>query len=76
MHLDNPFRGEREEFIYDNDLQGFDKIKFTIRRIGDKYHGGIFMIRENGSIIPIADWNDVKVFLLDQPNVNWYDARK
>ena len=66
---------EREEFIYDNGLQGFDKIKFTIRRIGDRYRGGIFIIRENGSISPIADWNDVKVFLLDRPNVNWYDAR-
>ena len=72
---DNPFSGEREEFIYDNGLQGFDKIKFTIRRMGDRYHGGIYMIKENGSISPIADWNDVKVFLLDRPNVNWYDAR-
>ena len=72
---DNPFSGEREEFIYDNGLQGFDKIKFTIRRMGDRYHGGIYMIKENGSISPIADWNDVKVFLLDLPNVNWYDAR-
>ena len=50
-------------------------IKFTINRIGDKFHGGIYLTHENGQQYPIADWNDVKVFLLDQTPVNWYNAR-
>ena len=66
---DNPYRGETR---YDYDVNG---VTFTINRIGDRYHGGIYMIKEDGSNVPIADWNDVKVFLLDQPVVNWYDSR-
>ena len=46
----------------------------TIKRIGDKFHGGIHTI-EDGVALPIADWNDVKVFLLDVPEVEWYGAR-
>jgi hypothetical protein len=49
--------------------------KFTIKRIGDKFHGGIYLIRTDGSMAPIVDWNDVKVFLLDMVPVEWYGAR-
>lgn len=57
----NPCDGE-VDYISDN---------ITIKRIGDKYHGGIHII-EDGVSLPIADWNDVKVFLLDK--VGWYNA--
>jgi hypothetical protein len=57
------------EMKYDYDNNG---IKFTVSRIGDQYHGGIYITRDDGTIMPIANWNDVKVFLLDQPIVNWY----
>jgi len=57
----------------------------NIIRIGDEYHGGIYLINDptiNEQLteqtteqIPIADWDNVKVFLLDQTPVNWYSAR-
>jgi hypothetical protein len=60
----NPYQGE-VDFVSDS---------ITIKRIGDKHHGGIHTI-EDGVALPIADWNDVKVFLLDVPEVEWYGAR-
>ena len=67
-NIENPYIGEKR-YEYNN-----NGIKFTVDRIGDKYHGGIYLIREDGTQSPIADWNDVKVFLLNKPNVNWYSA--
>jgi hypothetical protein len=51
-----------------------DGIKFTIKRCGDKFHGPTYMIKEDGTRIPIFDFKDVKVFLLDMNQVNWYSA--
>ena len=60
-------------------------IIFTISRSGgsgDRYHGGITITREDDSTMPIADFNDVQVFLLDHPNGsggfdtgNWFQSR-
>lgn len=39
-------------------------------------NGGIYLINGFTNIrYPIADWNDVKVFLLDSTIVNWYNGR-
>jgi hypothetical protein len=54
------------EYFYNN--MGY---VFSIKRI----NGAIYLIRENGTKMPIIDWNDVKVFLLDVIPVNWYSAR-
>ena len=63
------FRGESNyDFVENNE-------NYTIQRIGDIFHGGIYITKNNEIVCPIADWNDVKVFLLDQPTVNWYNAR-
>ena len=68
--------GERP-YDYDNKLSGVDQIKFTIKRIGDEHHGGIYMLKSDGTMTPIADWNDVKCFIVDIPGspVNWRPAR-
>lgn len=49
--------------------------KFTVKREADEFYGGIYLVREDGTKSPIADWNNVKVFLLDIDPVNWYEAR-
>jgi len=64
---ENHFQGEREHNF------NYNGINYSIKRLGDQYYGGIHIIN-NDINIPIADWNDVKVFLLDNV-VNWYDAR-
>lgn len=63
-----------QDFIYDNNLEGNNKIKFTIKR---EENQRIYIVREDNTKIPIADWSDVKVFLLDHPScvANWYNAR-
>ena len=61
------FGGEKYE--WDN-----GGVKSTIERIGDKFHGGTHITQEGIEPIPIADWNDVQVFLLDAPKVEWYRA--
>jgi hypothetical protein len=45
-------------------------IQFTICRVNDF----ILFIREDGTYSPIANWSDVKVFLLDRIPVKWYNA--
>ena len=66
-----------DEYKYDNDAG----IAFSISRISDvpaaaaAHHGGTFITRNDDSTVPISDWDDVKVFLLDTPNVQWYEAR-
>lgn len=54
---------------------GANQIKFNVSRLGGN-HGGIYMIRENNTNVPLADWNNVKVFLLDHPsgNAEWYGS--
>jgi hypothetical protein len=49
-------------------------IKFTISRQGDEFHGGIILKREDNTIMPICNWDDVMVFLLNHESgiVNWY----
>ena len=68
--------GERP-YDYDNRMSGVNQIKFTIKRIGDEHHGGIYMLKSDGTTSPIADWNDVKCFIVDIPGspVNWRPAR-
>jgi len=68
----NMHRRYRHEYKYDYvDDQG---VKFTIKRVGNNHHGGIYNICEDGTSYPIADWSDVKVFLLNTLHVEWYDA--
>jgi hypothetical protein len=53
-----------------------DNIEYSINRSNDNYNKGIVLHNINDDvIIPIADWSNVKVFLVDQENVNWYSAR-
>ena len=40
-----------------------------------KINRAIYLIRENGTKMPICDWHNVKVFLTNQSPVNWYAAR-
>lgn len=58
-------------YIYNNGMTGQDRIYFRIERI----NGINYLIKENNEYVPIADLNDVKVFLLDKDPVNWYSAR-
>jgi hypothetical protein len=57
------------EVIYNNDDAG---IYFKIKR---NENDQTVVIRESGTTMPIADWNDVKVFIYDMNPVNWYSAR-
>ena len=54
-----------------------DGIKFEIQRCGNSTYGGLHMIKEDGNRIPISNFSPgaVKVFLLDQDPVQWYDSR-
>ena len=55
-------------------------IKFSITRHNFDYNEGLYIIYENGTIIPIVDFNNVRVFLVDQPPLQhhylWYPARQ
>lgn len=51
-------------------------IKFTISRVDNQSHGGIILTRDNGTTSPIADWLDVKVFLVNIQPIGWHDAYK
>ena len=46
----------------------------TIYRTNNDVYNPTF-IKDNNNVYPIIDFNDIKVFLLDMPNVNWYSAR-
>jgi len=50
-----------------------NNIEYTIKRDGN--NNGIYIISSNDIKIPIADWNNVKVFITNQQNVNWFNAR-
>lgn len=69
----DPTNAERP-IVYDQVLPRWGRVRFTIQREVDQR---IYLIRENGTRMPIVDWNNVQVFLLDLPGqpVNWYDAR-
>lgn len=62
------FKNNNETPLYYNK----DGYKFGIKRISK----AIYMIREDNTRVPIVDWNDVYVFLLDQNPPNWYSARE
>lgn len=67
---------KEQPYNYDNGLVGPGNIKFTIQRIGDEHFGGIHIKRPDGSTTPIADMNDVQVFLINlHPVADWVDAR-
>ncbi len=71
----NQFKNQNNferEIIHDNGLIGHNKIYFKIKRNENQQ---TIILRENGSIMPIADWNDVKVFIYDRNPANWYSAR-
>ena len=57
------------ESLYEDNIENI-----TVSRFDNSY-GGIYLTREDGSKSPLADWNNVKVFLLDQQSVGWYGAR-
>jgi hypothetical protein len=63
-----------EEYKYDYNEGGY---KFTItRNVPDnRYYDKIYIVRDDGTNMPIADWQDVKVFLTDLQPVNWYNSR-
>jgi hypothetical protein len=66
------FKRFKMEHTYENETIYNDYgYNFKIKRI----NGAIYLIRENGTKMPICDWNNVKVFLLDHRPVNWYTAR-
>jgi hypothetical protein len=55
---------------------GFDFkiVNFKLSRINDILHGSIYLIREDESMMPIADWDDVKVFItntLKRMSLKW-----
>lgn len=50
--------------------------KFTVTRLNDKKINGIYLIRENGTLLPICDWNNVKIFNLNKDVVEWNDANE
>ena len=58
----------------------YDKnnVKFLIIR--NNHNDGLYIIYNNDVKIPIVDFNNVRVFLLDQPTLNryhlWYPARQ
>ena len=52
-------------------LNTINNNEFTIAR----ENNATYIIENNGSKYPIADWNDVKVFLIDNANPSWYNAR-
>ncbi len=53
-------------------------IKFRIEREDSPIYGGLYIIREDGSKSPIANFSNdtVKVFLLDKKPADWYNSRK
>jgi hypothetical protein len=61
-------QGQSKPFKYDNQ-NPMDHIVFTIRRNGA--YGGIVRIDETENRCPLADFNNVKVFL----DGSWYNAR-
>jgi len=64
-NIHSRFEGEK---IYN---YNFNNESYTIKRLGDLHHGGIYIIKNNEVSFPIADWNDVKVFI----NNEWLPAR-
>jgi len=51
-------------------------IKFRLSRINDKLYGPIYLIREDNTMMPIIDWNDVKIFIRVNNILNWYEAEQ
>jgi len=64
-------RNRYNDYIYEQ-----DDIKFKLSRINDRLHGSIYLIREDESMMPIVDWDDVKVFITNTDIVNWYDPQE
>lgn len=59
---------ENNDYKYDYNNNGYI---FSIQRVNN----ATYLIREDNIKIPIADFNDVKVFLLQGANTEWYPAR-
>jgi len=66
------FNKYREQNRYSE--RPFSENGITISRNIDDPFNGIFISIDNIKY-PICDWNDVKIFLTDMDNVNWYPAR-
>jgi len=56
-------------YIYDNG--GF---KFSIQRENNNPHNPTYLVRGNGLKSPIIDWNDIKVFIINNTIMNWQNA--
>jgi len=71
---------QKNTFInYKNNVRFIEKTyncdNLSIRRIDNDYNKGIILQSSDGITTPIADWSNVKVFLIDQNPVNWYSSR-
>ena len=53
-----------QEFLHYEEDVNYEKngYKYKIVRLEDR---GIYLIRENGSKMPICDWNNVKIFVIN-----------
>jgi len=69
------FKRDSSNGICAYDYNNGHGVTFTIKRTGDEHHGGIHIIRDDGTTLPIADFDDVKVFILDYAVVGWYGTR-
>ncbi|ATZ80561.1 RING-finger domain containing protein [Bodo saltans virus] len=65
----NFIKNGEQPYKYDDSRNG---IIFTIQRENNQQ---IYIIRNDGTRMPIADWNNVQVFLLDAISIGWYPAR-
>ena len=63
------------ELKYDKNGFKFKIIRLLSDDSKQNDHGGTYLIRENGIKSPIADWNNVKVFLTIGGNIDWYQSR-
>ena len=78
---------QQEAFISFNRVMSQDNVehynnngyKFDIMRLSDDFkqdsNGGTYIIREDGSRMPIADWNDVNVFVTVANVTRWHSSR-
>lgn len=65
-----------QQFLQNEEDVNYDKNGYKYKIVRFDEDRGTYLIRENGSKIPICDWNNVKIFVINGDLTDWKNVNE
>lgn len=65
-----------QQFLQNEEDVNYDKNGYKYKIVRFNEDRGTYLIRENGSKIPICDWNNVKIFVINGDLTDWKNVNE